>query len=75
MSETNKTYVMKIEGMMCGHCQARVKSALEAVEGVKSADVDHTKGTAVVVCDGVKGEALVSAVTSAGYKVISTDEK
>jgi len=66
---------MKIDGMMCGHCQARVKNALEATSGVVSADVDHTKGTAVVVCDKADGAALAAAVTGAGYKVISTEEK
>ena len=39
---------MKIEGMMCGHCEAAVKKALEAVDGVASAEVSHTSGTAVV---------------------------
>ena len=39
---------MKIEGMMCGHCEARVKQTLEAIEGVAKADVSHEKGTAVV---------------------------
>ena len=38
---------MKINGMMCGHCEARVKKALEAVPGVESAVADHTAGTAV----------------------------
>ena len=39
---------MKIEGMMCGHCEARVKKALEALPEVSAADVSHEKGTAVV---------------------------
>ena len=42
------TKTMKIDGMMCGHCEARVKKALEAVEGVTEAVVSHTAGTAVV---------------------------
>ena len=68
-----KTYVMKIEGMMCPHCQMRVKNALEAVKGVESADVDHKKGTAVVAYDGAK-EDLSAAVVGAGYKVVSVEE-
>lgn len=39
---------LKIEGMMCGHCEATVKKALEAVEGVEAAVVSHEKGTAVI---------------------------
>ena len=46
--ETKMTKTMKIEGMMCGHCEARVKKALEALAGVESAEVSHEKGTAVV---------------------------
>ena len=42
------TKTMKIEGMMCGHCEAAVKKALEALDGVASAEVSHEKGTAVV---------------------------
>ena len=69
-----KTYVMKIEGMMCPHCQMRVKNALEAVKGVELADVDHKKGTAVVAYDGAK-EDLSAAVVGAGYKVVSVEGK
>lgn len=39
---------MKIEGMMCGHCEARVKKVLEALDGVEQAEVSHETGTAVV---------------------------
>ena len=39
---------LKVEGMMCGHCEARVKKALEEIDGVVSAEVSHEKGTAVV---------------------------
>ena len=42
------TKILKIEGMMCGHCEARVKKALEAIDGVESAMADHTEGTATV---------------------------
>lgn len=39
---------MEIEGMMCGHCEAKVKNALEAVDGVEAAEVSHEKNRAVV---------------------------
>lgn len=42
------TKTMTIEGMMCGHCEATVKKALEAIDGVSSAEVSHEKGTAVI---------------------------
>ena len=42
------TKTMHIEGMMCGHCEARVKKTLEGISGVKSAVVSHEKGTAIV---------------------------
>ena len=61
---------LKVEGMMCPHCEARVKSALEALECVKSADVSHEKGTAVVKPEGeCDRELLRSTVEAAGYKV------
>ena len=63
---------MKIEGMMCGHCEARVKKALEAVPGVAGAQVSHEAGTAVVTLTGaVADEALKKAVEDQDYKVLS----
>ena len=63
---------MKIEGMMCGHCEARVKKALEAVPGVAGAEVSHEAGTAVVTLTGaVADEALKKAVEDQDYKVLS----
>lgn len=63
---------MKIEGMMCGHCEARVKKCLEALEGVNEAAVSHENGTAVVTLGGtVTDEALKKAVEDQDYKVIS----
>ena len=46
--EKSMEKTLKIEGMMCGHCEATVKKALEAIEGVEAAVVSHEKGTAVV---------------------------
>lgn len=63
---------MKIEGMMCGHCEMHVKKALEALNGVTSAEVSHKEGTAVVTMDSeVSSEVLTKAVVEEGYKVIS----
>ena len=61
---------MKIEGMMCAHCEARVKKALEAVSGVESALVSHESGTAVVnLSSAVENETLKNAVEAQDYKV------
>ena len=61
---------MIIEGMMCGHCEARVKKCLEALEGVESAEVSHEKGTAVVKLSAeVTDETLKKAVEDQDYKV------
>ena len=49
--ESTMTKTMKIEGMMCGHCEARVKKTLEAIDGVKEAVVSHEAGTAVVTLE------------------------
>ena len=66
------TKTMKIEGMMCGHCEATVKKALEAIDGVNSAEVSHEAGTAVVeLSEGVQDEVLKKAVEDKDYKVIS----
>ena len=63
---------MNIEGMMCGHCEARVKKALEALAGVESAEVSHEKGTAVVSMSAdVADDTLKEAVEAQDYKVIS----
>ncbi|WP_295586853.1 heavy metal translocating P-type ATPase [uncultured Oscillibacter sp.] len=63
---------MKIEGMMCGHCEARVKKSLEAVPGVEEAVVSHEQGTAVVRLSApVADDALRTAVEAQDYKVVS----
>lgn len=64
---------MHIEGMMCSHCEARVKKVLEAVDGVESAVVSHSAGTAVVTHNGVSDETLKAAVEAQDYKVTSID--
>ena len=66
------TKTMEIEGMMCGHCEARVKKALEAVAGVSEAVVSHETGTAVVtLSEAVSDDVLKKAVEDQDYKVIS----
>ena len=63
---------IKIEGMMCGHCEATVRKALEALPQVEAAKVDHTAGTAVVTLkDDVEDEVLKKAVEDKDYKVVS----
>ena len=63
---------MKIKGMMCTHCEATVRNALEALGEVKSAEVSHEDGVAVVELAGAAdSKKLKKAVETAGYKVIS----
>lgn len=70
--EKNKmTKTMKIEGMMCPHCEARVKQVLEALPEVESAVADHKKGTAeLVLTKEISDEVLKKTVEDQGYKVI-----
>ena len=69
--ENDMEKVIEIKGMMCGHCEAHVKKALEALEGVASAEASHEKGTAVVQLSGsVDDAALKKAVEEEGYEVI-----
>ncbi|MBQ2956973.1 MAG: cadmium-translocating P-type ATPase [Clostridia bacterium] len=66
------TKIMKIEGMMCEHCERAVKNALEAVEGVESAEASHEKGEAVVRLSAqVPDEELIKAVVAEEYEVLS----
>lgn len=66
-------YTMKIEGMMCPHCQAAVTKALNAMEGVK-AEVNLEKKEAYVEAEAkVTKEDLTKAVVEAGYEVVSVE--
>ena len=67
--EKAMTKTMKIEGMMCPHCEATVKKALEAIDGVESAEVSHTAGTAVVTGTALDDAKLKAAVEDKGYTV------
>lgn len=71
--KTMSTKTMKIDGMMCGHCEARVKKTLEALEYVVSAEVDHNKGTAIVALQNAPDnvdELLKNAVDEQGYSTL-----
>ena len=62
---------LKIEGMMCPHCEANVKATLEAIEGVASAEVSHVAGTAIITLEKeVADDVLKTAVEGKGYKVL-----
>ena len=68
------TKTMHITGMMCGHCEARVKKVLEAIEGVSEAAVSHEAGTAVVTLTGeVADSVLKEAVEAQDYPVTAIE--
>ena len=70
-NEQTMEKTIKIEGMMCAHCEARVKKALEELPEVKSAQVSHEKGSAVVTLENViSDDKLRQTVEDQGYKVI-----
>lgn len=61
---------IRIEGMMCPHCEATVRKALEALDTVETAEVSHEKGTAVVTCSAPADDAVLrQAVEDKGYTV------
>jgi Cu2+-exporting ATPase len=70
--EKSMTKTMNIEGMMCGHCEARVKEALEALDAVSEAAVSHESGTAVVTLSSdISDEKLKETVEAEDYEVTS----
>ena len=70
--EKTMTKTLKVEGMMCEHCEAHVKKALEALTGVEKAVADHNAGTAVVTLSAdVADDVLKKAVEDQDYKVVS----
>ncbi|MCR5268599.1 MAG: heavy metal translocating P-type ATPase [Lachnospiraceae bacterium] len=72
--ESTMTKTLKVEGMMCEHCEARVKKALEAVAGVESAVADHNANTAVVTLStDVADDVLKKAVEDQDYKVLGVE--
>ena len=74
LPQAANTLTLRIEGMMCGHCEATVKRALEGVEGVVSAVPSHTAGTAIVTLSApVAPEILRAAVEAEDYTVLSIE--
>jgi Cu2+-exporting ATPase len=72
--EKQMKITMKIEGMMCPHCEARVRDVLSNLDCVELAEVSHKDGTAVITPKGeCSAELLTKTVTDAGYKVISVE--
>ena len=69
-SETNEKTV-SVKGMMCGHCEARVKKALEDINGIDEAIVSHEKGTAIIsLSSDVSDKTIKKAIQDAGYKFL-----
>ena len=69
--DKNMTKTMEIKGMMCEHCEARVKKTLEKLDGVETAQVSHEAGTAIVTLSAdVADETLKKAVEDQDYEVV-----
>ncbi len=67
-------YIIKTEGLHCGHCEASVESELMKVAGVADADANHDTNTVEVVCTGeVAPSELTAAVEAAGFKALSVE--
>lgn len=61
---------LKIEGMMCGHCEMHIKKALESIDGVKNAEASHKSGTAVVTLEKeISNDVLKQTIAEQGYRV------
>ena len=74
MEEKSMKKTMKIEGMMCIHCEARVKKVLEAMPEVEAAEVSHETGTAAVTLkEDVADDVLKKTVEDQDYKVLSVE--
>ena len=68
------TKTMNVKGIMCPHCEKRIKDTLEAISGVDSATVSHVDGTAVLTLSReVENEVLRAAVDGAGYETLSIE--
>ena len=75
MEETEMKETVKIEGMMCGHCEATVKKALEALDGVEQAEVSHEKGEAVLTLShAVADKDIQAAVEGKDYKFLGIEK-
>ena len=68
------TKTLKIEGMMCGHCEARVKKTLEAIDGIESAVPDHTTDTAVITLSkDIPTDVIKSAIEAQDYTFVGVE--
>ena len=72
--ETEMKETVKIEGMMCGHCEATVKKALEALDGVEQAEVSHEKGEAVLTLSHAVADKDIQAVEGKDYKFLGIEK-
>ena len=73
--ETKMKETVKIEGMMCNHCEMTVKKALEALDGVEKADVSHEKGTAVLTLDKAVADGdIKKAIEAKDYKFVGIEK-
>lgn len=67
-------YIIKTEGLHCGHCDAAVETELMKVAGVTDADANHETNTVQIECSGeVAAESLTAAVEAAGFKAVSVE--
>ncbi|MBR6902879.1 MAG: heavy metal translocating P-type ATPase [Clostridia bacterium] len=72
--EERKMKTIKIKGIMCEHCEARIKAAIESIDGVETAVVSHKTGTAKIeLSKDIDNSLLISAVEDAGYKVVGIE--
>ena len=70
MNPAAETVTLHVEGMMCPHCEATVKKALESLDFVSEASADHTSGTATVVLNGTfDPDAVRRAIEEKGYQL------
>ncbi len=66
------TKIFKVEGMMCPHCEAHVKTAVEAIDGVISCEASHKeKRVTVTLSKDVADSVIADAITKAGYNVLN----
>lgn len=69
-----KEIILKVNGMVCGGCENRIKNALSTIEGVKNVEADYNTGVVKVSCeDGIEKETLVEKIDDIGFEVVKED--
>lgn len=68
-------YILKIDGMMCGHCEAHVNDMVRNKLNVKKVESSHTKGETVIVADELDEQAIRDAIAAAGYELKSISSR